>query len=177
MKAFDEQLQKSGKYPLRADEINTLQVNTGYKCNLRCNHCHVEASPDRSEVESAYKEKLKSMHGAVFNKLIALSNMPIGRLGKSMKDDEKAAYLKELGEKFNPDTVDNLMCRHLVSISHDGRIFDCDFWQMLNIPVNNGCATIDTFDHALLSKREINTNNLCLMCTAGAGASCGGSLA
>jgi len=127
-------------------------------------------------LENAYKQKLYEMHGVVFNHLVALSNMPIGRLGNSMSGSEKIEYLRQLEENFNPHTVDNLMCRHLISVSPDGRLFDCDFWQMLNLPVKSECSTIDRFDYDALSNREIITNQLCFMCTAGAGASCTGAL-
>jgi len=69
------------------------------------------------------------------------------------------------------------MCRHLISISPDGKIYDCDFWQMLGMTVKGDGAGLDKFDYEKLSKREIVTNPLCFMCTAGAGASCGGALA
>ncbi|UCH45554.1 MAG: DUF3641 domain-containing protein, partial [Nitrospiraceae bacterium] len=79
-------------------------------------------------------------------------------------------------EKFNPSTIPNLMCRHLISVSPDGRLFDCDFWQILTIPVMNGSTTVHSFDLDLLKKRQIVTSSLCFLCTAGAGASCSGAL-
>jgi MoaA/NifB/PqqE/SkfB family radical SAM enzyme len=84
--------------------------------------------------------------------------------------------LEQIGEKFNPETLNNLMCRHFVSVSPDGRIYDCDFWQMLNIPVENRITTIEHFDYDRLKSRKIVTGLLCLLCTAGAGASCRGAL-
>ncbi len=86
-------------------------------------------------------------------------------------------YREKLEAKFNPETVKNLMCRYLINVSPDGRLFDCDFWQMMNIPVRSSYSTVDNFNYEELSKREIFTNSLCLMCTAGAGASCSGALA
>ncbi len=316
MNAFDKKLEAMNDYPLKAENISTLQVNMGYKCNLTCTHCHVEASPARTEVmstdivdtvinilkendeittlditggspeynpnyrrlvksaadmgkkamvrsnlaiitepgmedipqfwaqnkvkvicslpcyteegvdgqrgkgtynkaisvlkrlnelgygkegtglevdimfnpagaavapdqhmlEEAYRQKLNEMHGITFNHLIALSNMPIGRLAKSMSDDDRKKYLKELEEKFNPATVKNVMCRHLISVSPNGRLFDCDFWQMINLPVKDGSSRIEDFHYNRLKNREIATLPMCLMCTAGAGASCGGAL-
>jgi MoaA/NifB/PqqE/SkfB family radical SAM enzyme len=102
--------------------------------------------------------------------------MPIGRLRKTMSDNEQKEYLKQLEEKFNPDTIKNLMCRHLISISPDGKIYDCDFWQILNLPVKSECSHVDNFDYIVLSNRAIVTSPLCFMCTAGAGASCSGAL-
>ena len=118
------------------------------------------------------------MHGITFNHLIALSNMPIGRLGKSTSSDEYVEYTKQLVKKFNPETIENLMCRHLISVSPDGTLFDCDFWQMLKLPVRNKRSNdVNSFDYTVLSARQIVTNPMCFMCTAGAGASCGGALA
>ena len=317
MNTFDQKLNDTGQYPLAAEDISTLQVNMGYKCNLHCSHCHVNASPDRTEemslqtvdkiidilrqhdeitivditggspeynphykhliksaadmgknvtvrsnlaiitepgmeeihvfwaekrvkivaslpcytaegvdgqrgkgtydkvvsvlkrlnrlgygqegsgleidlmfnpakegvapdqkmLENAYRKNLEVLHGIVFNHLIALSNMPIGRLGNAMSEIEKKVYLKELEEKFNPATVENIMCRHLISVSPEGKLYDCDFWQMINLPVKNGSSRIDDFDYDRLKNREIVTLPMCLMCTAGAGASCSGALA
>ncbi len=317
MNAFERKLSDSDSYPLRAEDISTLQVNMGYKCNLRCTHCHVEASPDRREemsssttdrvidiikkheeiktiditggspelnpnykrlvtaasemgrniivrsnlsiikepgmedvpafwaenrvkvvasmpcytadgvdgqrgtgtydkiisvlkqlnslgygrdgsgleidlmfnpaksglapdqkmLENAYKQKLMEMHGITFNRLIALSNMPIGRLAKSMSETKKTEYLHQLEENYNPETVGNLMCRHILSVAPDGSLHDCDFWQVLKLSVKDRHANnVETFNYESLSKREILTAPLCFLCTAGAGASCSGAL-
>jgi len=137
-----------------------------------------EQCPDQKMLENAYREKLKEMHGITFNHLIALSNMPVGRLGKSMSAIEKDVYLKQLEEQFNPVTVNNVMCRHLISVAPDGTLYDCDFWQVLKLPVKTRNSNdVHSFDYASLCHREIITSPLCFMCTAGAGASCGGALA
>jgi hypothetical protein len=102
--------------------------------------------------------------------------MPIGRLGNTLSDLDKKEYFDQLAEKFNPATVQNIMCRHLISVSPGGKLYDCDFWQVLDIPVNNGGSDIHTFDYALLKNRQIITHRLCLLCTAGSGASCNGAL-
>jgi len=162
----------------RLNQFGYGQKDTGLEIDIMFNPAKAEIAPDQHILENAYREKLKEMHGVTFNHLIALSNMPIGRLGKAMSSGEKQAYLKQLEEKFNPDTVKNLMCRHLISVSPDGTLYDCDFWQMLKLPVKARKAnTVDNFDYASLCNREIVTAVLCFMCTAGAGASCGGALA
>ncbi len=139
-------------------KLNALgygKEGAGLEIDLMFNPAGADIAPDQQMLENAYKQKLKEMHGIVFNHLVALSNMPIGRLKKSMTDDEQKKYLKLLEEKFNPETVKNLMCRHLISISPDGRIYDCDFWQMINLPVKNGSSRIEDFDYKKLKKREI----------------------
>ncbi|MBI5099990.1 MAG: arsenosugar biosynthesis radical SAM protein ArsS [Nitrospirae bacterium] len=153
------------------------QEGTGLEIDIMFNPAKAEIAPDQNMLESTYKNKLGEMHGITFNHLIALSNMPIGRLGKTMSSTDKEAYLKQLEEKFNPATVKNVMCRSLISVSPDGTLYDCDFWQMLKLPVKNrNSNTVNSFDYSSLSNRDIVTGPLCFMCTAGAGASCSGSL-
>ncbi|GAB4539792.1 MAG: arsenosugar biosynthesis radical SAM protein ArsS [Thermodesulfovibrionia bacterium] len=160
-------------------ELNSIgygKEGSGLELDIMFNPFGAEIAPDQKMLEDAYKQRLWDMHGVVFNHLLTLNNMPIGRFGKSLSEDERLGYMRMLEERFNPNTVDNLMCRHLISVSPDGRLFDCDFWQMLNIPVKGECSTIDRFDYDTLSRREIVTSQLCFMCTAGAGASCTGAL-
>jgi len=161
----------------RLNRLGYGQDGTGLEIDIMFNPAKPEIAPDQNMLESAYKSNLREMHGITFNHLIALSNMPIGRLGKTMSNTDKEAYLKRLEEKFNPATVKNVMCRYLISVSPDGTLYDCDFWQMLKLPVKNrNSNTVNSFDYAALSGRDIVTAPLCFMCTAGAGASCGGAL-
>ncbi|MEW6714712.1 MAG: arsenosugar biosynthesis radical SAM (seleno)protein ArsS [Nitrospirota bacterium] len=161
----------------RLNRLGYGQEGSGLEIDIMFNPAKEGIAPDQKMLEKAYREKLKEMHGIAFNHLIALSNMPVGRLGEAMSDDEKKNYLKELEEKFNPATVENLMCRHLISVSPEGKLYDCDFWQMINLPVKNGSSRIEDFDYNRLKNREIITLPFCFMCTAGAGASCSGALA
>ncbi len=160
-------------------KVNTLgygKEGTGLEIDLMFNPAKADIAPDQKMLEKAYRDKLMEMHGITFNNLIALSNMPMGRLGKTLSNDENMEYVKNLMEKFNPATIDHIMCRNLISVSPDGHLFDCDFWQMLDLPVKGECLDLKSFDYEALSRREIVTNPLCFMCTAGAGASCSGSL-
>jgi len=154
-----------------------INNGTGLEMDIMFNPAKADIAPDQQLLEKAYREKLREMHGITFNHLIALSNMPIGRLGRSISEDDNLNYTKKLKDKFNPCTIENIMCRHLINVSPDGSLFDCDFWQMLNLPVTTQCSHVDNFDYEILSNREIVTTPLCYMCTAGAGASCSGALA
>ncbi len=160
-------------------QLNALgygKDNTGLVLDIMFNPAKADIAPDQKMLEKAYREKLRDMHGIIFNNLIALSNMPIGRLGKSVSAEEHTDYVQKLVDQFNPDTLDQVMCKSLISISPDGKIYDCDFWQMLNLPVKSTHTDISNFNYRALSSREIFTNALCFMCTAGAGASCSGAL-
>ncbi len=160
----------------RLNELGYGKEGTGLEVDIMFNPAGAAIAPDQHGLESAYKQKLKEMHGIVFNNLIALSNMPIGRLKRSMSEEEQKKYLTLLEEKFNPATVANVMCRHLINISPDGKLYDCDFLQMINLPVKVSSSRVENFDMNKLKNRDIITLPLCLMCTAGAGASCSGSL-
>jgi radical SAM/Cys-rich protein len=161
----------------RLNKLGYGQEGTGLEIDIMFNPAKAEIAPDQHMLENIYKNKLKEMHGITFNHLIALSNMPIGRLGRTMSTDDKESYLKWLQENFNPETIKNLMCRHIISVSPDGTLYDCDFWQMLKLSVKNkNSNTVNNFDYASLSNRDIVTAPLCFMCTAGAGASCSGAL-
>jgi hypothetical protein len=87
-------------------------------------------------------------------------------------------YMRTLQCAFNPQTVNSVMCRTTLSVGWDGRLYDCDFNQMLNLTVNSGAPDhIKAFDFARLAKREIVVRSHCFACTAGSGSSCQGSLA
>lgn len=158
------------------NELGYGRVGTGLELDIMFNPAGASAAPEQQSLEKAYKSSLFQAHGIVFNRLIALSNMPIGRLGEMMTEERKQTYLKALEEQFNPHTVEHLMCRHLISVSPEGKLYDCDFWQMLNLPIQNDIARVADFDYEELQYREIVTNPLCFLCTAGAGASCRGAL-
>ena len=105
--------------------------------------------------------------------------MPIKRFANDLeRSGQRAEYMSLLVNHFNADTLDGLMCRSLVSVGHDGRIYDCDFNQMLELPVPGGDRTIwDVDDLSALEGDAIATGPHCFGCTAGAGSSCGGALA
>jgi len=131
-------------------------------------------------LEDRYRRELREEFGIEFDRLLTITNMPIKRFAHTLARDGKfESYLSLLVEHFNPATVAELMCRTLVSVSYDGRVFDCDFNQMLDLPIGGGGATtvwtLESF--AEIAGRTISTASHCHGCTAGAGSSCGGALA
>jgi len=104
--------------------------------------------------------------------------MPIRRFGHALaRDGHLDAYWELLAGAFNPQTVPALMCRTLLSIAWDGRVYDCDFHQMAELPPPGPLRTIwDADDLDALTGAAIATAPHCLGCTAGAGSSCGGAL-
>jgi len=134
--------------------------------------------PPQGELEKRYREALRTSFGIEFSRLVTITNMPIKRFAHALeRDGQLDAYLSLLVHHFNPATVSELMCRRMVSVGYDGRIFDCDFNQMLELPLGAGRATLwDVLDLRELVETPIATATHCFGCTAGAGSSCGGSL-
>jgi radical SAM/Cys-rich protein len=130
--------------------------------------------PPQAALEAQYRRELREKHGVEFTGLWTITNMPIHRFREAL---ERAGgyeeYLARLVAAFNPAAARGVMCRSLVSVGFDGRLYDCDFNQMLELPI----GTIFDVDLAALRARRIRVDDHCLGCTAGAGSSCGGATA
>lgn len=135
--------------------------------------------PSQVELEARYRTELRELFGIEFHQLLTLANMPIRRFARTLeRTGQHAAYLSLLVNHFNPATVPELMCRHLLSVDHTGRLYDCDFNQALDLPFLGPEETIwDVEDLRVLEGRLVTTAEHCFACTAGAGSSCGGALA
>jgi radical SAM/Cys-rich protein len=154
------------------------QPASGLELNLVYNPIGPSLPPQQRQLEDDYRQQLGERFGIVFNKLYTLTNMPISRfLTDLVRHGNYERYMELLVQHFNPVTVNGVMCRRLVSVGWDGTLYDCDFNQMLDMPVNHGQPRhIRDFDAFLLSRREIRTGSHCFGCTAGSGSSCGGAL-
>lgn len=135
---------------------------------------------DQHALEQAYKKELRENFGIEFHSLYVITNLPIGRFYSDLKKvgtEEK--YQALLEDHFNPATVPLLMCKNTLSVSWDGWLYDCDFNQMIELPLVRKGKALHICDPELLSlidNGEIQTGNHCFGCTAGSGSSCGGSL-
>ena len=163
----------------RLNELGYGQPDSSLKLNLVYNPVGPYLPGPQESLEADYHRHLQSEHGVVFNRLYTLTNMPISRFLVDLnRSGNFELYMDLLVEKFNPSTLDGLMCRSLVSVGWDGTLYDCDFNQMLDMPVNHGLPHhIRDFDKFLLARREIRTGSHCFGCTAGSGSSCMGALA
>lgn len=136
--------------------------------------------PAQDQLESAYKERLLEDFGIRFNRLYTITNMPIKRFSEMLeRAGQTRDYLALLVEHFNASAVPEVMCRDLVSISWDGQLFDCDFNQMVEMPLGPDTAPRsiwDVEDLTTLRDVAIRTDSHCFGCTAGAGSSCSGTL-
>lgn len=135
--------------------------------------------PPQAELEARYRRELEQLFGVRFDRLLTLTNMPIRRFARDLaRQGRESEYMSLLVAHFNAATVGGLMCRHLVSVGYRGELFDCDFNQMLDMPLGGRRRTIwDVEDLAELAGEPVATASHCFGCTAGAGSSCGGSLA
>jgi len=136
--------------------------------------------PPQATLEARYKQELSALFGITFHQLLTITNMPIARFATALRrDGDLASYLGLLVNHFNPATVDGLMCRSLVSVGWDGALYDCDFNQMLELPLAGGSPrtiwSIESCDD--VAALSIATASHCFGCTAGSGSSCGGAIA
>lgn len=135
--------------------------------------------PPQRSLEARYKDELRQRFGVSFDRLLTITNMPIKRFARWLeKTGQLEAYMGVLVNHFNPATVAGLMCRSLVSVGWDGRVYDCDFNQMLEVPM--GAPRVRTvWDLAnldSLTDARVATGSHCFGCTSGAGSSCSGAL-
>ncbi len=134
--------------------------------------------PAQDELEQDYRKMLGDNFDITFSNLLAITNIPINRFAHALKrDGEIDDYQTLLVSNFNQSTVEQLMCRHLINLDWEGRVFDCDFNQMLDIPMNGEAHRyLWHIDIDQVTGSAIATNRHCFGCTAGAGSSCGGVL-
>lgn len=155
--------------------------DSGRLLNLVYNPLGPSLPPDQVKLEAAYKEQLASRYGILFNHLFALANMPIKRFGSQLLSrNEFHDYMRLLKGAYQPANLDGVMCRSLLSVSWEGYVFDCDFNQMLGLPIGGGASHpvhIGELLDAELAGRPIRVADHCYGCTAGQGSSCGGALA
>jgi radical SAM/Cys-rich protein len=152
------------------------QEGTGLTLNLVYNPLGPRLPPPQADLEADYRDELAKRFGIRFNRLYTITNMPISRfLDDLQRTGQYEAYMETLITSFNPTSMDGLMCRSLINVNWDGRLSDCDFNQMLDLPVEGAAPqTIHEFDLARLARRRVVTGMHCYGCTAGAGSSCGG---
>ncbi|MGH9711827.1 MAG: arsenosugar biosynthesis radical SAM (seleno)protein ArsS [Candidatus Acidiferrales bacterium] len=155
----------------------------GSKLNLNLVYNPLGASlpPPQERLEADYKRQLQEQFGIQFHHLFTLTNMPIKRFAAYLDQNQMfEPYMSLLVNHFNPCTVSQLMCRSLVSVGWDGKLYDCDFNQMLDMDMagtDGQPLTIwDLDSFSVLAGNRIATASHCFGCTAGAGSSCGGSL-
>ncbi len=152
---------------------------SGLELHLVYNPVGPHLPPPQERLERDYKRELAARWGVVFNRLFTITNMPIKRfLDDLRRKGKEEVYMEKLVAAFNPETVPGLMCRTLVSVDWTGRLYDCDFNQMLDLGVAPELPqTVTDLDPSRFAASRIMTGPHCFGCTAGAGSSCGGAVA
>jgi radical SAM/Cys-rich protein len=151
----------------------------GLTLNLVYNPVGAFLPASQEGLERQFKKELEAKYGVVFNSLFTIANMPINRFKKDLERlGGYEEYLARLAQAFNPAAARGVMCRSLISVGHDGRLYDCDFNQMLDLNLSEESGgTVFDFDLDKLLNRRIIFGQHCYGCAAGAGSSCGGATA
>ena len=154
---------------------------SGLVLNLVYNPVGPYLPASQASLESEYRKALRDKHGVEFNSLFTITNMPINRFRQHLeKSGQYEAYMEKLLASFNPSAAAGVMCRNMISVGHDGRVYDCDFNQQLGLAAEGAGGAVPTIfniDPDAFLARGIRFAPHCLGCTAGAGSSCGGTTA
>ncbi len=167
----------------RLNALGYGREGTGLELHLVYNPVGLGLPPDQQSLEQDYKQQLADRFGIVFNRLFTITNMPISRfLEDLLNRGQYEAYMQKLIDHFNPATLDQVMCRTMISVDWQGYVYDCDFNQMLDLPIpwserSQDRPHISELTEASVVGLPICTGNHCLGCTSGCGSSCQGSLA
>jgi len=160
-------------------QLNRLgygQSGSPLELNLVYNPQGPSLPPPQQALEEDFRRHLGERYGVVFNRLLTLANMPIERFAASLKlSGELESYRALLRENHNPAHLDQVMCRQLISVDWRGRLFDCDFNQMLGQP-SPGLSDLSDLLECDPAGGAIAVADHCFGCTAGDGSSCGGAL-
>ncbi len=148
--------------------------------NLVYNPQGASLPPPQGPLEHDYKRQLVERFNIIFNQLLTITNMPINRFGSLLQSKgEFQSYLQLLRDAHQPANIESVMCRHLISVDWQGRVYDCDFNQMLDIQLESGEVKRpklrDLINHDI-DGWPIQVAEHCYGCTAGQGSSCGGAL-
>lgn len=163
---------------VRLNELGYGEEGASLRLDLVFNPTGPSLPPDQEALQADYKRELYDRYSIRFERLLAITNIPIKRYAKFLlKKGKLSDYMRLLADHFNPAAVDHVMCRSLLSIGWDGAIYDCDFNQMLDMPAGPEKQTVwsvESFDEFV--NQRIAVADHCYGCTAGAGSSCGGAV-
>ena len=174
----DKAFQRSINVLQKLNQRGYGKQDSGLILNLVHNPVGASLPPNQKELEIAYKKQLLDLYGIHFNTLFCITNMPIKRYEDFLKsNNDYERYMELLRNAYNPAAVESVMCRNTLSIGYDGVLYDCDFNQMLNLPLSKIYPQhVNDLSLSDIAQRNIVVKDHCFGCTAGAGSSCQGSL-
>ena len=160
----------------RLNAVGYGMPGSGLVLNLVTNPVGAFLPGNQASLELQWKRELERRYGILFNNLFTITNMPISRfLDWLQETNNLEGYMARLLDAFNPGAAQGVMCRNTLSVGWDGRLYDCDFNQMLELGLGPGLPeSIFDFDIEKIRNRKIVIGSHCFGCTAGAGSSCGG---
>lgn len=162
---------------LKLNEVGYGQDGSELKLDLVYNPSGAFLPSDQVAMERDFKKRLKEDFGINFNRLFSITNLPISRfLEYLIATENYEDYMKALVDAYNPASLSQLMCLNTLSVGWDGQLYDCDFNQMLQLPLNSSIRNIKDYNAERLQNRNVLTSQHCYGCTAGAGSSCQGAL-
>ena len=159
--------------------LNSLGYGKALPLNLVYNPVGLALPPPQAALEADYRRELSQRFDINFSQLFTITNMPISRFGAVLlAQGQYVEYMGLLRDNFSADNLETLMCRSLVSIDWQGYVYDCDFNQMLELPVlaSDRRHIADLLAEVDLEGAAVATGEHCYGCTAGQGSSCGGAL-
>jgi radical SAM/Cys-rich protein len=169
----------------RLNKLGYGQGGTDLILNLVYNPLGPYLPPSQTDLERDYRRILAERFGVVFNRLFTIANMPIQRFGSMLiSKGQFAGYMQLLRDAYRPENLDGVMCRSLISVDWQGNLYDCDFNQMLGLPLGGKSPTsprrhlrdLLRDDDGKFDRAAIAVADHCYGCTAGQGSSCGGAL-
>ncbi|MBP8153841.1 MAG: arsenosugar biosynthesis radical SAM protein ArsS [Nitrospira sp.] len=162
----------------RLNQLGYGRPDSGLALNLVYNPVGAFLPPKQEAIEAQFRRELRRLHGVEFTHLYTITNMPVSRyLEFLVESGNYEQYMERLANAFNPTAAAGVMCRSMISVGWDGRLYDCDFNQMLELQIDGVLPRhIRDVDPVGLQSRRIVTGNHCYGCTAGAGSSCGGAV-
>ncbi len=174
----DGVFRKSIEAMRRLNELGYGRPESRLELTLVYNPVGPSLPPSQAKLEADYRRELLARYGIEFTRLYTITNMPISRfLDDLLRSGKYEEYMEKLVDAFNPAAAEGVMCRTMISVDWQGRLYDCDFNQMLELPVvPEAPQTVHDFDFKRLGQRKIVTGRHCYGCTAGAGSGCQGRL-
>lgn len=162
----------------RLNSLGYGHEGSGLQLDIAANPAGAFLPVPQPRAEQRFRQELLRRHGIVFNNLFSFANVPLGRFRRWLEvSGNLEGYLEKLQGNFNPCTLSGLMCCSLISVNWEGYVYDCDFNLAAGLPLGGNRRHIASLQELPFQGAPIAVGDHCFACTAGAGFTCGGSIA